>query len=106
MRQFFIYILASHSRRLYVGLTNDLHRRMYEHLNGCCTFTRSNRIAKLVHFETSENVIAAIGREKQLKGWLRRRKIALIEQHNPYWIDLAAGWFDARDTVDPSLRSG
>jgi putative endonuclease len=95
MRPFFVYILASHSRRLYIGVTNDLHRRMYEHLNGMCAFTRSNRITKLVHFETTANVVAAITREKRIKGWLRSKKIALIEQDNPFWIDLAAGWFDA-----------
>jgi putative endonuclease len=95
VRQFFVYILASHSRCLYIGVTNDLRRRMYEHRHGYSRFTTSNRIIKLVHYEPASNPIAAITREKQLKGWLRQRKIALIERENPGWIDLAAGWFDA-----------
>ena len=104
MKQFFVYILASHSRRLYVGVTNDLRRRMYEHRSGLCAFTKCNRITKLVHFETTTSAIAAIAREKHIKSRLRRKKVALIERANPYWIDLSAGWFDA-GTVDPSVAS-
>ena|SRR5947209_4987310 len=93
MRLFFVYLLASHSRRIYVGVTNDLLRRVAEHRAGRCAFTARYHITCLVHFETSENVISAIAREKELKGWLRRTKIELIESSNPAWQDLAEGWF-------------
>ena len=93
MRQFYVYLLASHSRRLYIGVTNDLFRRVAEHRDGMCEFTSKYQITRLVHFETSENVMSAIAREKELKGWLRRRKVELIEKENPFWQDLAADWF-------------
>ena len=93
MRQFFVYILSSHSRRLYVGVTNNLERRIWEHRHGAHGFTTRYRMNRLVHFESTENVIGAIAREKQIKGWVRAKKCALIEQTNPFWIDLAEGWF-------------
>jgi putative endonuclease len=94
MRQFFVYILASKSRRIYVGVTNDLERRLYEHLSGAVSFTARYHIHRLVHFETTASAIAAIEREKQLKGWLRSKKIALIESSNPTWTALSASWID------------
>jgi putative endonuclease len=93
VRQFFVYILASHSRRLYVGVTNDLLRRVYQHRAGDVNFTARYQIHRLVHFELAENPLAAIEREKELKGWLRSKKIALIEAKNPAWCDLAEAWF-------------
>ena len=105
MRQYYAYILASHSRRLYVGVTNDLMRRVAEHRRGQCEFTSRYHVTRLVHFESTTNVGAAIGREKELKGWVRSRKIALIERHNTYWQDLAAHWFDAARVDPSSLRS-
>ena len=93
MRQFLVYLLASHSRRLYVGVTNDLLRRVTEHRQGLCTFTARYHITRLVYFESTGNVRSAIEREKQLKGWLRRRKVELIEAANPFWEDLAEDWF-------------
>ena len=113
MRQFSVYILASKTRRLYVGVTNDLERRLYEHLSGAVSFTARYRIHRLVYFETTGNSIAAIEREKQLKGWLRSKKVALIESIKPTWNDLAESWIDKtllatlrEGTADPSLRSG
>ena len=113
MRQFFVYILASKSRRLYVGVTNDLERRVYEHRARQVTFTSRYRIDRLVYFETTGNPAAAIEREKKIKGWLRSRKIDLIESMNPTWRDLAASWIDhtiveqlRKEKADPSLRSG
>jgi len=108
MHQFFVYILASRSHRLYVGVTNDLTRRIHEHRTGTCAFTSRYRITRLVHFETTTNPIAAIAREKELKGWLRARKIALIEKDNPAWTDLAEELLPKEGrTADPSsLRSG
>ncbi|MBI4480703.1 MAG: GIY-YIG nuclease family protein [Acidobacteria bacterium] len=89
-----VYILASRSRTLYTGVTNNLARRVSEHRQGLIPgFTRQYRIHRLVYFEPYQDVRAAIRREKQIKGWLRAKKIALIEEHNPTWDDLAAGWF-------------
>ena len=89
VRQYFIYILASHSRVLYVGVTNDLARRLHEHRSGTIvSFTARYHVVKLVHFETTNDVRVAIAREKQLKGWPRARKERLINRHNSGWRDL------------------
>ena len=99
---YYVYILASKSRRLYVGVTNDLERRLYEHksklLDG---FTKQYNIDRLVHFEQSTDVLSAITREKQIKRWNRSKKISLIESANPTWEDLSNEWYKA----DSSLRS-
>jgi putative endonuclease len=91
---FYVYILASFSKRLYVGITNHLKRRVFEHRAGVHGFTSKYRIRRLVYFEETTNTIAAIAREKQIKGWLRRKKIELIEEKNPFWVDLSEGWLD------------
>jgi putative endonuclease len=93
MKQYFVYILASKSRALYTGITNDLKRRVYEHKNKMIAgFTSKYNINRLVYYETTSDVRAAIAREKQIKGWLRAKKIALIESANPKWEDLSADW--------------
>ena len=83
------------SRTLYVGVTNDLVRRLYEHkaklIDG---FTKRYNISMLVYFESTPDVVAAIEREKQLKGWRRERKVALIEGLNPRWQDLSEAWLE------------
>ena len=91
MRQYFVYILASKSHRLYVGVTNNLERRLYEHRAGWSDFTARYRINRLVYFETRPHPMQAIGREKALKHLSRAEKIALIEAGNPHWKDLAEG---------------
>jgi putative endonuclease len=92
-RQYYIYILASRSRRLYVGVTNDLERRLAQHRAGLFRgHTWKYRIHCLVYFETTRDVRAAIARERALKGWTRERKLRLIEETNAGWLDLAAGW--------------
>jgi putative endonuclease len=97
VKQYYGYILASRSRNLYVGVTNDLERRVYEHKEKLVPgFTTKYNIDRLVYFETTEDVGAAISREKQIKGWLRSRKLALIESVNPTWDDLSASWFEER----------
>jgi putative endonuclease len=97
VKQYYVYILASRSRNLYVGVTNDLERRVYEHKQKLVPgFTTKYNIDRLVYFETTEDVGAAISREKQIKGWLRSRKIALIGSINPTWDDLSAGWYGER----------
>jgi len=92
MRQFYVYVLASRSRRLYVGVTNDLLVRLAQHREGRCGFTARYRIRRLVYFETTGNVMSAIEREKQIKSWRRAKKVALIAASNPTWDDLAALW--------------
>ena len=94
MRQYFTYILASHSHRIYVGVTNDLVKRLREHRTSTIGFVAKYRTTRLVYFETHTTPMNAITREKQIKGWLRSKKVALIETTNPLWEDLAAGWFD------------
>lgn len=90
MDTYHVYILASLRRTLYVGVTNDLRRRLFEHKTGMIQgFTRRYNVNRLVHFEAFTDVHYAREREKQLKGWLRRKKIALIEAENPEWEDLA-----------------
>jgi putative endonuclease len=79
-RSYYVYILASKSRRLYIGVTNDLERRLYEHKNKLADgFTKRYSIDRLVYYEEGSDILSAIEREKQLKGWLRVKKIALIE---------------------------
>ncbi len=88
-RTYFVYILASESRQLYVGVTNDLDRRLAEHkagLSGDYAYKRG--INRMVHFEMTTDILAAISREKQVKAWTRAKRLALIEQANPEWRDL------------------
>ena len=95
MRRFYVYIMASKSRVLYIGITNDIWRRVWEHKHDLIPgFTSKYRVHRLVHFETFQYVGNAITREKELKGWLRVRKVALISSANPTWEDLGGGWFD------------
>lgn len=89
MTQFAVYILASKSRCLYIGVTNDLARRLSVHRAGLVSFTSRYRVTRLVYVEFTTDVRAALRREKQLKGWRRARKVALIEAANPDWSDLA-----------------
>ena len=93
-RVFYVYILASDSRELYVGITNNLIRRISEHRQGADPYRYVFRhdTTRLVHVEAAGEALDAIRREKQLKGWTRRRKLALIEKTNPEWEDLAAAW--------------
>jgi putative endonuclease len=102
---YYVYILASRTKVLYTGITNDVVRRMHEHRNRLIPgFASRYSVDRLVHVETCSKSIDAIRREKQLKGWVRRRKIELIESGNPQWQDLADDVLGKRS--DPSLRSG
>jgi putative endonuclease len=93
MRRFYAYILASKSRRIYTGVTNSLEHRVWQHRNGFSEFTSKYRINRLVYFAEFSNAIDAIRAEKQIKGWRRAKRVALIEANNPAWDDLAADWF-------------
>jgi putative endonuclease len=85
-----VYIVSSHSRCLYIGVTSDLHGRVWEHKNGVFEgFTKKYKINRLVYHEFFEDIESAIAREKQLKGWTRAKKIALIENMNSAWEELA-----------------
>jgi len=91
----YVYILAGKSATLYIGVTNNLERRIVEHKQKLVPgFTATYNINRLVYFERYEDIRDAIAREKQLKGWKRTRKVALIERENPQWRDLSEGWFD------------
>jgi putative endonuclease len=86
--------MTNKSRTLYTGVTNDLERRVYEHKNKLAAgFTSKYNITKLVHYEETNDVQEALLREKQIKGWLRSKKIALIESKNPDWKDLSLEWY-------------
>ncbi len=92
MRDYFVYIMTNHSGTLYTGVTNDLTRRVYEHeTQAGGSFTRKYRMHKLLYFQETGDILSAIEREKQIKGWRRSRKLELIKSQNPRWIDLARG---------------
>ncbi len=94
MSEFHVYIMSNSARNLYIGMTNNLERRVWQHkekqMEG---FTRRYNLTMLVYSEQYSNPGDAIAREKELKGWLRQRKIELIEMQNPQWLDLSADWF-------------
>jgi putative endonuclease len=94
MKTYYVYIMTNRSHTLYTGITNDLKRRVYEHKRKLIPgFTSKYNITRLVYFEETTDVEIAITREKQIKGWLRAKKIALIESANPDWRDLSADWY-------------
>ena len=89
--QYYVYIMANQKRNvIYTGVTNDLLRRVYEHKNHLDqgSFTARYNVEKLVYFQVTSDVESAIEREKQIKGWNRKRKNKLIENKNPDWMDL------------------
>ena len=93
VRSYYVYILTNRSGTLYVGVTNDLQRRLAEHRSAkASSFAGRHKLDRLVYFEETGDVRAAIEREKQLKGWTRQRKIALIAEMNPRWHDLSEEW--------------
>ena len=90
-RDYYVYILASDSRELYVGVTNDVYRRIAQHRASLdpTSYTTRHNTFRLVYCESTQDVLAAIRREKQIKRWSRKRKLRLIEDVNPEWRDLA-----------------
>ena len=95
MKSYYVYIMASKSRTLYIGVTGNLERRVFEHKSKLVEgFTRKYNVTELVYYEETNDVQNAIAREKQLKGWLRAKKIALIESLNPEWKDLSLDWYE------------
>jgi len=91
MRTYYVYIISSASRILYIGMTNDLIKRVYTHKNEPIDgFTKKYKCKKLIYFEQSSDVKSIIEREKQIKRWNRNKKIELINRLNPEWEDLSA----------------
>ena len=94
-RGYSTYIVASRSHTLYIGVTGDLHKRVFEHKwKEHAGFGERYNCDRLVWFERYEEVANVIAREKQLKGWRREKKIVLIEKMNPAWIDLSRDWYE------------
>jgi putative endonuclease len=91
--KFWVYILVSRAGTLYTGVTGYIDRRISQHkMDSIEGFTKKYKVHRLVHYETFEHALNAVRREKQLKGWRREKKIALIEKANPRWQDLAEHW--------------
>ncbi len=102
LKQYYVYILTNRNNNvLYIGVTNNLVRRTYEHKNKLVEgFSKRYKLIKLVYYETTGSIESAIEREKQLKNWHRDWKINLINQFNPEWKDLS------NDFLDPEINSG
>jgi len=93
MRQYYVYMLASRSRRLYVGMTSNLEQRIAQHkAKAIAGFTSRYNVDRLVWFESIQNALDAVERERQLKNWRREKKVTLIEIDNSEWNDLATDW--------------
>jgi putative endonuclease len=93
-REYYVYMLTNVSRTLYTGVTNDLLRRVDEHrTHRIPGFTSTYHITMLVYYESTTDVNAGLAREKQIKGWTRAKKNALVESMNPKWEDLSVGWY-------------
>jgi putative endonuclease len=92
-RTYYVYILASESRELYVGVTNDIYQRVWQHRSGLDpnSYSARHQTFRLVYCESTPDVLAGLRREKQIKSWSRRRRLELIDRANPDWRDLAEG---------------
>ena len=105
MKQYYIYIMTNNSKTLYIGVTNNLQRRVYEHKNKLIEgFTKRYNITKLIYYETTSSIESAIKREKQLKNWKRAWKIELIESVNSDWKDLSEEWYETIQNADSGSR--
>ena len=99
-KRYYIYLLSNKRRTvLYTGMCNDLRRRMCEHKTGAVRgFTKKYNCDQLVYFEEFDEITDTISREKQIKGWTRAKKNALVTSSNPEWRDLAADWYEAQSS--------
>ena len=94
MKTYFLYIMSNETTMIYVGVTNSLKHRVAQHKKKLVAgFTHRSNVHKPVHYECFSDIRVAIGREKQIKGWLRTKKVGLIVSKNPAWNDLSAAWF-------------
>ena len=108
MNHYWVYMITNTGNTvLYTGVTNNLERRMYEHKNKLIKgFSEKYNLHKLVHCEETNDVNAAIAREKQIKGWLRSKKNALVNENNPEWRDLSSGWHENPSPTGCRKKSG
>ncbi len=98
-RSYYVYIMTNRTRTLYTGVTNNLQRRVYEHKHKVNQgFTSKYNINQLVYYEETNSIHVAIAREKEIKNWLCRHEVALIETMNPTWRDLSTDWY-ADDSI-------
>jgi putative endonuclease len=101
MATYYVYILTNRSGTLYTGMTGDLHRRVYQHkTHSIPGFTSRYKINRLVYFEETNDVRVALEREKQVKAWTRKKRIALIATMNPRWLDLSEDWYDSVESLE------
>jgi putative endonuclease len=101
MKQYFVYIMSNKARRLYVGITSKLYKRVFQHKNKLLPgFTSRYNFDMLVYYEEFSQVVSAITREKEIKGWRREKKLKLILAENPDWADLSLEWEE-----DPSWKA-
>jgi putative endonuclease len=106
-KRYYVYIMSSRSLTLYVGVTNSVYRRALQHKSGEVEgFTKRYRINRLVYYETFKYIGNAIAREKEIKGWSRAKKLALIKSMNPTWQDLSEGWGKPIGPLKPPIASG
>lgn len=104
--RYFVYIAASRTRVLYIGITSNIEGRLRQHkTRSFAGFTADYNCNRLVWFEVFDDVRRAIAREKQLKGWTRSKNLALIEKLNPSWVDLSEDWGKPLEAVTPISRS-
>lgn len=104
-KTYYVYIITNRSKTLYIGVTNDVERRMWEHKHHSGSeFARPYQLDRLVYWESFDDVRNAIDREKQIKAWLRIKKLALIVGQNPTWSGLSAEWF-TRHRCQPDEKS-
>ena len=94
-RHYYVYMMTNRSGTLYTGVTSDLKLRVFQHKKGLVEgFTKKYKIKRLIYFEETSYVNAALEREKEIKGWVREKKVRLIESVNPEWKDLSDDWFN------------
>jgi putative endonuclease len=95
VKTFYVYIMVSRSGTLYIGVTSNIKKRVYEHKNHLIPgFTDKYEIDRLLYFEVIRDSASAINREKQLKAWRREKKVKLIDSMNPEWNDLSHDWYN------------
>ncbi len=103
-KMYYVYIMASQSRVLYIGMTSSIEHRVFQHKTHTFSgFTSKDNVTNLVHFERHGSVMTAIRREKEMKAWRREEKIKLIESSNPKWKDLSYGWYQ-RHRFQPDVK--
>lgn len=101
---YYVYILSSQRRVLYIGMTSNIEQRIFQHkTHAFGGFTTKYNVTSLVYFECHSSVMTAIRREKEMKAWRREEKIKLIESANPKWNDLSYGWYQ-RHRYQPEQR--